>query len=86
MDKEELRRRSDLCDRWSLRMWFAGIPVFLASLVPLAFGADWAFLGMVIISLGLMLLAVMLVGCSLMYSEMYWDLREKEWNRIFGRR
>ena len=86
MDKDELKRRMDLCDRWSLKIGVASIPVFVAALVPLAFGAEQVFLGLVMLSLGLICLAVMLVGCSMMYSEMYWDIKEKEWNRLFRRR
>ena len=81
MDRKELERRRDLYDMWSLRVGMAAIPVFLASLVPLAFGVKEVFLGLVILSLSLTGTAVMLLGCSVMLSERYWDEWEKEWRR-----
>ena len=86
-DKTDMDMLEYSCERvYTLKIGVASIPVFVAALVPLAFGADWAFLELVVLSLGLICLAVMLVGCSMMYSEMYWDIKEKEWNRLFGRR
>ena len=81
MDRRELKKRMDSCDMWSLRVGVAAIPVSLASLVPLAFGVKEVFLGLVILSLCLTGLAVMLLGCSVMVSERYWDEWEKEWRR-----